>query len=1024
MKNLILISLFAVALLLAGCSGGPQGFNGDVSIYVTDEAGNPVEGASVYAYSNYNFSNFAIDRWNSINGSISANVRTDSKGYANVQLIPGNYAFSANKDNMTGGTEAGIKNGPNTVNITVKVPTYTSSLKITVVDEAGNLIAAPIPFSGKMCQNGVCQDTPAGAQLSPNPYSTSGTGPAFDPVTYSLIFSKNGYEDGALNFVWSPGANLDLTVEMRTLGARLIKDSVVVPTIAVGSTTGVGYVEISINGGNKESYNEGESITGIDGDGPFIGRKMSIKFLQIVQTSPSPPPQYLATFELYDDQGNLVDVETVKQGSDLRLSFGKSGMERYNEGESIEKLGGAGAYAGQILSIKFEQVVQTGNQFAGTFRLYDSHGNLLGTQTVPSGTQLKDVFLAVDGSAILDTSVYVSMIAVGSTSGIGYTEVLVDRSSVPVPNYELSVGKTGSGRGTVTDASGGINCGNDCKESYDAGYNVLLVAKAENGSVFKGWIGICSGDGNCSVRMDGDKTVVAQFDTNADFNRFILTVAKTGNGTGTVKADDGGIDCGTDCAQSYAPGSVVLLRAMSGAYSQFTGWSGDCSGTGICSIKMNSDKGVKADFNGADTNNATGPIGLWHLDDYAGSSIFVDSANGSNGGCLGDACPIKTAGISGSAAREFDGANDSIKIPNNPYLQFSDRVTASAWIYPASFGNSWPNIKGILSKYQTGGANGLNMTLGQPGTKDRVYFYLNTGGMNHTLVSNPILLNNWYFVTGVYDGTKIALYVNGQPVDSQLATGNIRNNSDLLSIGSDFGNTNRSFSGTIDEVAIWNRALSDSEIAQMYSAAQVPASVQFSGVELGSSTGISDGLDSYANKFGGAKFRGTGDELHIIPFALELPISSTGNTFNFDTRTIYYTVAADNEVTFKRGNNTGVLLESGEGYVKLEGVADKKFSYGTIVNRETNRLWIMLLTSPIVAQSNADFWIVNTEVRNEGGNIIQTFTPYVPKDPDFSLDPIFTDPSTKFSGIFIVEDGAGNWKKVIVNTQNGNAQFE
>jgi hypothetical protein len=76
-----------------------------------------------------------------------------------------------------------------------------------------------------------------------------------------------------------------------------------------------------------------------------------------------------------------------------------------------------------------------------------------------------------------------------------------------------------------------------------------------------------------------------------------LTVAKTGNGT--ITSSPAGIDCGTDCAESYAGGASVTLTATAAAGSTFTGWSGACTGTGTCTVTMNAVKSVTATFSQA-----------------------------------------------------------------------------------------------------------------------------------------------------------------------------------------------------------------------------------------------------------------------------------------------------------------------------------------------------------------------------------------------------------------------------------------
>ena len=77
----------------------------------------------------------------------------------------------------------------------------------------------------------------------------------------------------------------------------------------------------------------------------------------------------------------------------------------------------------------------------------------------------------------------------------------------------------------------------------------------------------------------------------------ILTVSKSGSGTGTVTGAD--ISCGSDCTEDHVNGTSVTLTATADTGSTFTGWSGDCSGT-TCTLSMTSNKTAVANFD-ADT---------------------------------------------------------------------------------------------------------------------------------------------------------------------------------------------------------------------------------------------------------------------------------------------------------------------------------------------------------------------------------------------------------------------------------------
>ena len=61
---------------------------------------------------------------------------------------------------------------------------------------------------------------------------------------------------------------------------------------------------------------------------------------------------------------------------------------------------------------------------------------------------------------------------------------------------------------------------------------------------------------------------------------YVLTVSKTGGGSGDIVSGDGGINCGSDCSESYSAGAPVVLTANPAANSIFAGWSADCFGGG------------------------------------------------------------------------------------------------------------------------------------------------------------------------------------------------------------------------------------------------------------------------------------------------------------------------------------------------------------------------------------------------------------------------------------------------------------
>jgi hypothetical protein len=76
-----------------------------------------------------------------------------------------------------------------------------------------------------------------------------------------------------------------------------------------------------------------------------------------------------------------------------------------------------------------------------------------------------------------------------------------------------------------------------------------------------------------------------------------LTVTKAGSGTGTVTSSPAGINCGATCTASFTKNTNVTLTPTADPGSTFAGWSGACTGTGSCVVKMSANKTVTATFN-------------------------------------------------------------------------------------------------------------------------------------------------------------------------------------------------------------------------------------------------------------------------------------------------------------------------------------------------------------------------------------------------------------------------------------------
>ncbi|HEV8535220.1 MAG TPA: hypothetical protein VGR87_05790 [Candidatus Limnocylindria bacterium] len=153
---------------------------------------------------------------------------------------------------------------------------------------------------------------------------------------------------------------------------------------------------------------------------------------------------------------------------------------------------------------------------------------------------------------------------------------------------------TRSGPGTVTSAPAGIDCGVVCSARFVSGARVTLTAVPDAGSLFGGWSGDCVGaSATCTLTVDRAINAAVRFAQSS----YLLSVNKSGSGTGKVTSSPPGIDCGPTCLASFDNGTAVTLVARADAGMQFTGWSGGCSGiTDSCVLTMDVPGSVTATF--------------------------------------------------------------------------------------------------------------------------------------------------------------------------------------------------------------------------------------------------------------------------------------------------------------------------------------------------------------------------------------------------------------------------------------------
>ncbi|MCK4891143.1 MAG: LamG domain-containing protein, partial [Candidatus Pacebacteria bacterium] len=173
---------------------------------------------------------------------------------------------------------------------------------------------------------------------------------------------------------------------------------------------------------------------------------------------------------------------------------------------------------------------------------------------------------------------------------------------------------------------------------------------------------------------------------------------------------------------------------------------------------------------------------------------------------------------------DFDGTDDNVDAGNDASLDITDEITVSAWFYQETQNEH----KGIVSKW--GAADVTRswylLTILDAGESYIRMIVKDTVDVQYTVQNPlPISINTWYHVVGVYNGSDIVLYVNGTEVDSVSAGASLDSVSSSVVIGAlgnlPASNTAFEFDGLIDEVKIYNYALTAEQIKTEYNGGAV-----------------------------------------------------------------------------------------------------------------------------------------------------------------------------------------------------------
>ncbi len=207
----------------------------------------------------------------------------------------------------------------------------------------------------------------------------------------------------------------------------------------------------------------------------------------------------------------------------------------------------------------------------------------------------------------------------------------------------------------------------------------------------------------------------------------------------------------------------------------------------------------------------SGLVAAFGFNEGSGSVVADLSGNANDGSISG--ATWTPSGRFGSAL-SFNGANSWVTVNDANSLDLTMGMTLEAWVNPRTL-SSW---RQVLLKERSGGLS-YALYANTAGNRPAGYIRLSSDiGLSGT---SQVPINSWTHLATIYDGSALRLYVNGTLVGSRAVAGSIPASTSPLRMG---GNAvwGEYFDGLIDEVRVYNRALTQAEIQNDMGATLLP----------------------------------------------------------------------------------------------------------------------------------------------------------------------------------------------------------
>ncbi len=278
-----------------------------------------------------------------------------------------------------------------------------------------------------------------------------------------------------------------------------------------------------------------------------------------------------------------------------------------------------------------------------------------------------------------------------------------------------------------------------------------------------------------------------------------ITVNKLNGFNGSVSLSASGLPSGVTAA--FNPSSTTTNSVLT-----FTASTNATTGTNTVTVKgtsgsLTNTTTITLTVTASNPDVTNGIVGYWKFNEGSGTTT-ADSSGNNNTGTLTNGPTWVTPGKVGAAALAFNAANlQAVNVNNSASLNVTSGITIASWINVTNWGGN----RRILQK---GNSDNQYRLLAENGV-----FKFDLSGVG-TLTNALPATNTWIHIAATWNGSTMIIYTNGVQQSSLAATGTIATTTDPLAIAKKNGSTVNGdfFDGKLDDVRVYNRALSAAEV--------------------------------------------------------------------------------------------------------------------------------------------------------------------------------------------------------------------